>query len=337
MEQSKADLLFVVGASRSGTTMLSRILGRNKELFGLQELHYFGDIWDPNSDDTAMPVDRATEIAAILFSRQRKDVWGGAPEAEDYAAARALLDGISSVSYSDLFRRLAKSLAERSAKNIPVEQTPRNIYYVTRLLEIYPSCRIVEVVRDPRAVLYSQRQRWKMRSLGARNVPIKEVVRVWLNYHASTMSLLWLKAVASGFAVEGNARVKRVRYEDIVNKPEQTIKGICVFLGIEFAKEMLSIPRIASSTATNTNQDKGISQESAAAWKVGLPPGDKAICEHITWKAAHHLGYDVADAPLFSYHVALHFLRYPFHALGVFLANPKRAMIQVRGILSSRM
>lgn len=336
MEQIGVDLVFVVGASRSGTTMLSRILGRNEKLFGLQELHYFGDIWDPNGVDGVVPPAKAVEIAAVLFARQRKDIWGGDPEAEDYAAAKNLFSDGKSVTYSSLFQHFITELALQHSKAIAVEQTPRNVYYVNRLLEIYPSCRAVVVVRDPRAVLYSQRQRWKMRSLGAKNVPIKEVIRVWFNYHATTMSLLWLKAVTAGFAAESDPRVKQVRYENIVSDPERTVQDVCDFLGIDFSKEMLSIPRIASSTATNTKQAKGVSQESVDAWKIGLPAGDRAICEHITWKAAHRLGYDIVDAPIFNYHTFLHFLRYPLHATGVFLANPKRVLIQIRGILGSR-
>jgi hypothetical protein len=336
MGQIGVDLVFVVGASRSGTTMLSRILGHNEKLFGLQELHYFGDIWDPNKSDSVVPPTKAVEIAAVLFARQRKDIWGGVPETEDYAAAKNLFSDGKPVTYSSLFQRFITGLALQHGKTTAVEQTPRNIYYINRLLEIYPSCRVVEVVRDPRAVLYSQRQRWKMRSLGAKNVPIKEVIRVWFNYHATTMSMLWLKAVTAGFVAEGNPRVKRVRYEDIVNNPKHTVQYICDFLGISYTEKMLAIPRIASSTATNNKQHKGISQDSANAWNLGLPLGDRIICGHLTWRAAQRLGYDIPDASIFHYRAGLHFMRYPLHVVGIFLANPKRALIQIKGILSGR-
>ena len=37
-------LVFIVGASRSGTTMLNRILGNHRAVAGLNELHYFGEL-----------------------------------------------------------------------------------------------------------------------------------------------------------------------------------------------------------------------------------------------------------------------------------------------------
>ena len=40
-------LIFITGASRSGTTLLSFVLRNNPEVFGLEELQYFGRAWDP--------------------------------------------------------------------------------------------------------------------------------------------------------------------------------------------------------------------------------------------------------------------------------------------------
>ena len=42
-----APLVFVTGASRSGTTMLARMLGAHSAISAFNELHYFGSLWDP--------------------------------------------------------------------------------------------------------------------------------------------------------------------------------------------------------------------------------------------------------------------------------------------------
>ena len=111
MAKGWVNLVFVVGASRSGTTMLCRILGRNEQLFGLQELHYFGDIWDPYGENYLVPPAEIIEIAATLLARQRKDIWGGTPESADYAAAKKIFPDGEPVTYSHLFQNLATGLA----------------------------------------------------------------------------------------------------------------------------------------------------------------------------------------------------------------------------------
>ena len=40
-------MLFVVGNSRSGTTMMGRILGNHPDVFTFGELHFFGQLWSP--------------------------------------------------------------------------------------------------------------------------------------------------------------------------------------------------------------------------------------------------------------------------------------------------
>ena len=39
---SEAEMIFIVGNSRSGTTMLGRMLGKNSKVFSFPELHLFG-------------------------------------------------------------------------------------------------------------------------------------------------------------------------------------------------------------------------------------------------------------------------------------------------------
>ena len=40
-------MLFITGASRSGTTLMSFILRNHADIVGLNELQYFGEFWDP--------------------------------------------------------------------------------------------------------------------------------------------------------------------------------------------------------------------------------------------------------------------------------------------------
>ena len=47
---SSVKQIFIVGSSRSGTTMMGRILGNHSDIFTFKELHFFGTIWTNNSN-----------------------------------------------------------------------------------------------------------------------------------------------------------------------------------------------------------------------------------------------------------------------------------------------
>lgn len=71
---SRVKIIFIVGASRSGTTMLNRVLGNHPRVAGLNELHYFGDLW--SVDDGASRLELATleRIAAELLRRIKRSL-----------------------------------------------------------------------------------------------------------------------------------------------------------------------------------------------------------------------------------------------------------------------
>lgn len=320
------EIVFIVGGSRSGTTLLSKILGRHSKMFGLQETHFFGDLWNLEESTTPWSVEYAVSVLAKLFARQRSDIWCDTAGQSDFIRARDLIKLSPDTRPSSIFIHFTKTVAKLNGKVIPVEQTPRNIFYVQDILDLYPGAKVIEMVRDPRAVLYSQRARWCMRFLGAKNVPWKEVIRVFVNYHAITMSYLWKSAVITGNRVTADPRVLRCKYEDLVAEPIEMVRKLCSFLMLEYESDMQSVPRIASSTLRNTDKTSGINADSAEIWKKRLPAGDLILCEYILSREAKEVGYQIETqkSKLYTFSVFLHLLRYPFHLLMVPIINPSR-------------
>ena len=333
-------IIFIVGASRSGTTMLNRILGQNTNILALNELHFFGDLWDPYEDRVAWNYKQALKQAAILFQRIRWGIFSGNPEKAEKYCAQRIVDANSTgeneliISPAYLYRRVLESVADESNRPMVTDQTPRNIFYAERLLELYPNSKMIQIVRDPRAVLFSQRKRWTKKRHGAKSMPWSNVLRVLANYHPITIARLWRRAILSGNALSSEPRYYEIYFERLVEDPEYELGKLSSFLGVDFQKEMLDIPQMGSSHIKHDESIRGISPGYTSDWKGGLPKGDLLIMEKMTEPQMRRLGYEpVADWRYYPW-ILMPLLRLPFHVLGVLMTNPKRAMIQLKALFA---
>jgi omega-hydroxy-beta-dihydromenaquinone-9 sulfotransferase len=334
---ASAPILFIVGPSRSGTSLLCNIFGKHSQVVGMNELHLLGDMCSASTLNQTIDESTALTMLARLKARQLRTIWNDQIEPADMEFARRLLssDGMS-LTPASVFRRFAANVAAEQGKRMVVEQTPRNVMYLSQILEAFPEAKVVAMIRDPRAVLNSQRSRWQMRFLGAPNVPFTEALRVFVNYHAITMSKLWLKAVGMAEQFSSHPRVHLVTYEDLISTPQLTLEGLCNFLNIAFEEKMLTVGRIGSSSHRNDDQNAGISNKSVDTWQKDLPRGDREICEYLTGTVAARYGYACPSATLLSLSSLSHMARFPLHVVGMLVANPFRVWIMTKAFFAGR-
>ncbi len=326
--------IFVTGASRSGTTMLSRVLGNAGTVLALKELHFLGGLVPAEESSTPIAQEQASRIVAMTLARVARDIWVKEPTDQEWMTARGIVVGLAEdqITGDELFARaMAEVLRDSPAERV-CEQTPRNIYYARHLLEVYPHAQIVHVVRDPRAVLASQKDRYKMRKLGGRNVPVSEVLRLWLNYHPFSMMKLWRSATHEAQALQNHERFRVVRYEDLIGDSQATLQALCAELGVAFDDTMMDVPHWGSSTVEHSASG-GLSTESIDKWQSVLNGAEIAYCEARSKPEREKFGY--ADSTLskskwFGYLGMA--LRLPVHVLGAIVANPGRVLTISRAI-----
>ncbi|OYY94943.1 MAG: hypothetical protein B7Y41_05130 [Hydrogenophilales bacterium 28-61-23] len=327
------ELLFVTGASRSGTTMLNRVLGAHGDILGMNELHYFGDIWSP-ADNAPLDRAEAVRLASWLLARQANGIWGDGPGPTEIHDAEALIkplpDGLTGM---DVYSHVVGGLASLAGKRIACEQTPRNIFYAARILDMDESAKVIQLIRDPRAVIASQKNRWKRKKLGGSSTPWSEVLRVWMNYHPYTMAKLWVKAADAGEVLKGHPRFKQIRFEDLVSNPQTVIADLCRFIGVDFQDGMLNVPIVGSSQRRDQGKT-GFSVESVDSWRKSLDPAELWMIENTAGTPMKRYNYEPTGVSpglgVFSV-----FARYPLHLIGVVISNPRRAWIQVRALLGT--
>lgn len=296
-ESSKCNMVFVVGNSRSGTTVMGRLLGLGSEVFTFNELHFFEEMWSPNSNPL-LSESEAIFLCAKLLNVQHNDYIGERDlHAFAQEAAQVLKAAQTAVPTAlDIFRICLKYIARQNGKTIACDQTPRNIFYLNEILSAYPDACVINMVRDPRAVMLSQKNRWKIRSLGADNFPIREVLRSWTNYHPITTAMLWNSAIKAGAKFSSHPRVKTVRYEDFVENPSVVVRDICIFIGIGFEHSMLEIPQEGGGTSSfkrmDVKQKSGIDSSPAYRWKRGgVTTGELMYCQSLCVTEMQKHGY----------------------------------------------
>lgn len=329
-------MIFITGASRSGTTLMSFVLRNHSLVFGLKELHYFGEHWDPRDSTQRLSERQMVAAAASMFARQAKGILSAKPTRQDMDSARVLLDSLSEMDRSPagLFSAFISQLSAEAGKSVPCEQTPRNIFYAESLLNAYPEARVIHMMRDPRAVMASQKQRWQRRRLATNKTAFPRVqsLRTWVNYHPYTAAKLWFRASREAQRLNDHPRFTLVRFEDLLESPEQTIRSMCDRLNINYEPAMLDVGQINSSHQSSVGgARKGLHKDAIDKWRTTLSGGEAAIAERICGNLMAHYGYENNTQQLSGGESELRYkLTYLLHVAGVLVVNPHRAWIQMR-------
>jgi hypothetical protein len=198
--------------------------------------------------------------------------------------------------------------------------------YIEEILNNIPDAKVICLVRDPRAVLLSQKKKWKRKFLGLSDIPLKESIRSYVIYHPFSTTKMWAAAARESIKWKDDDRVLLVKYEDVVDDPNKTIQAICTFLNIEFQPLMLQVPRVDSSNRTDMKDKLGISSAEKDVWKKGgLTKAERYICQKIAGGYMAELNYEkeIFSTPYLS--VVWQGLIFPFKMAIALFFNFSRA------------
>ena len=331
-------MIFVVGNSRSGTTMMGRILGKHPDVYTFGELHFFGQLCAPPFS-SKLHASNAVKLVAALRCVQREGYRTHGNPRRFLKEAQVFLNDL--ISYPEtparLFSTFLRHEATENGKTIPCDQTPRNVFYIKDILELYPEARIINMIRDPRDVLLSQKKKWKRRFLGGSDMPMKETFRDWMNYHPITISHIWRTAVSAADQFTKHERVISIYFEELLTDPETTVKRICNFANISYVDTMLQVPQVGSSVAEDRPQELGINPHRAQSWQKGeLSSAEIYLNQTITAAFMKKHNYSPVSIQPNIASLALHLLIFPIKLGGAFLFNLDR-MKSIRQTLKRRL
>jgi len=262
--------VFIVGAPRSGTTLLKVTLNRHPLLAVCGETHFFRRIYSRRAafGDPSNPRNRDRIVSAYLAIEPARRLGMDL----DVLRERMMREGVS---WRDLFGSMFRTYAAANGKIHAGEKTPRHALDVKTMCEWYPDCTIIHLVRDPRAAVYSLTQvPWASRSvlIGARE---------------------WYSLNTAAQAVSTRDNYILLKYEDLVAQPEEQLRRLCNHIGLEFCEAMLQ-PDPAEFDPARPVQ-RAYSRVTAARvglWRTDLEPWQVMAIEAVADRRMQEFGYE---------------------------------------------
>jgi hypothetical protein len=264
--------VFIGGSSRSGTTLLGAMLGSSLEAVTVPEARFKWTLLS-SCDAVEDSIDLRCAVRRLAADWKFRQ-WG--VELPPVAALPQ-----DNVRYGALLRCLAVEYAHRSGKDDPgvwLDHTPGNVKYMARLGRLLPDSKFVHIIRDGRAVASS------LLPLDWGPNDIFEAAEVW--------SLKVGMGLAACSAL--GERAISVRYEDLVYRPEATLKELCDFMAIAYDDEMVARRdfQVPGYTASQHHLVSGVPDPSRAErWRSELSAEQIRAFEYLTGDMLSYLGY----------------------------------------------
>jgi hypothetical protein len=326
--------IFITGNSRSGTTMMAKILGQNPLVHMFYELHFFEQLWYPEKNIRQLNKEESINLFSELISLQRQGFLAERYPKQFYQESCNYFELKSKQVFTppSVFMDFLIYESRLNQKKIPCEQTPRNLFFIDDISNLYKNTKIICMIRDPRDILLSQKYKWQRRFFGHANLPFPEMIRIWFNYHPITISKLWNSAANNILNAVKKENVHLIKFEELLTHPECEIRKLCDFLNIEFHPSMLLIPIEGSSIVNDESGKVGIDKTKAGNFlNGGLTKTEIYLCEKITAYLRRKFGYEDANIHTNMFSVLISYTTFPIKLFFALLLNIRRS----KNLLSS--
>lgn len=272
--------VFLVGVPRSGTTLLSAMLGAHPDLSCGPETHFF---WGLDRGDASRLIAPGNwPAAAVNFLTGLQDEGQSVPAVYgiDQAGLGQFLQQ-RQAGVPAILEALTEQFMVRLGKRRWVEKSPTHMNHLESLRRYYPGAPVIHIVRDPRDVARSILKApwdWAPKTLNGALI-------LWRDYEAA----------ASRFLASDHRNLL-VRYEDLLTDPQKTLKTICEFIGEDYTDAMLdtrsSYDQVNRLDEPWKHKVSGaIDKSRVAAWKGKLSEEEIRQSEILLGDRLQHYGY----------------------------------------------
>lgn len=262
----KTPPFFIVGCGRSGTTLLRTML------------NHHSSIAVPLESICILDYLRAAQTAnqrtlKLLFARE--------PEFRGWGLDLSVKEFDNCKNIKEMVNRVHLLYAKKHKKNIWGNKTPRFIRYGHLIKQIWPDAQFIHVIRDPRATASSL---------------AKSRIHCSNPYFGAKR---WLRDTHAGLQLKQQYPndVLEIRYEDLVARPETTLKHVCAFLQIPYQPTLLAYHKMGTKEYRSTHKNihhklsESPDKKRITAWKKNLSREEVELVEYLCKDLMETVGY----------------------------------------------
>lgn len=208
--------IFVAGLERSGTSLIYALLASHPNIAMTRRTNLWTHFYNQYGD--LGETENFERCLAMMLRYKRMRPLQLDPE----RIRREFRQG--EPTYGRLFALLEEHYAERVGKPRWGDKSLSTERYADPIFAAYPYARILHMIRDPRDRYASAWTRWQVSRGG-----IGAGTAIWLDS----------VALAKRNQQQYPNRYRIVRYETLAEKPEETLREICAFIGEPYSEAML--------------------------------------------------------------------------------------------------
>lgn len=273
-----------VGCGRSGTTLFRNVFDAHPDLAVTHEAHFVGPMTSRRET-----YERSAGFDLDLFLEDLFSDPNFVRQGLSSGDLRADLTATYPADFSDAVRTVFAAYARENGKALYGDKTPGSVNHISLIGSVFPETRFVHIIRDGRAVAlsYLERPEWGPQT-------IQEAAHHWKS------RVLRGREGSEGL---GSGRYTEVRYEDMVESPEEVTRDLCGFLGLEFSHEMLRYHEEGESFIAGTKDPEAFKNlarpvtKGLRDWRDQMIESDRAAFESIAGDLLDQLGYEVSTTP----------------------------------------
>ena len=277
-------MVFLVSRSRSGSTLLQTILNSHPNIIAPIESKFILHLKSKYQNCKKWDDELINQFVKDLFTNRKiRLFWNVTPEEIKKTLNIHLIS-----SFSDACKAVYLSFpSTKTTQNIKViiDKNPAHARFTKELHSIFPDADFIHLIRDPRATIYSQIIAFNKKS-------IFNLAYLWISLNQNI-----IKNIAS---LKLNSF--QIKYENLVQNPEQVIFSLMEFLKLEYDNQLLNSykkikPLIKDSNFYSLphhhNTGNPINTKSLDKWKENLNGNDIKIINTICSEFALKNGYEL--------------------------------------------
>lgn len=284
MTLQSARPIFIVGAPRSGTTLLQYMLRSHPSIsLPTGESHFliplyrqreaFGDLTQRENIQRILRTMhlRSTEFVETDLHGLKWNL--------DILSERLVKIGCRTLpQFFDAFFTLN---AEGEGKRRWGDKTPYYVLHIPLILEMFPDAQVIHLIRDGRDVALSMFAR-------------KYDFHVYNTYHAAKY---WQQYVETGREygrILSTDVYHELRYEDLVADPAASLRRLCAFLGEEYSDDLLNYRKAQTDGGKTPLLKQGVKADNAEKWRAEMTPRQIQVFEAAAGTTLREHGYALA-------------------------------------------